>query len=398
MVKNGRDVTKGAKPCLPTDRNMPSLRLAYPDLRFKEVARQLKEVIDSGWLTKGPKTEEFEYAAHKYLKVTQAIAVSSGTAALHISLLSLGMGAGDEVIVPDFTFPAVANTVELCGAKSVLVDIERDNFNIDPEKIIEKINSRTRAIIAVHQFGNPVPMDDIVKITRKYNLRIIEDAACALGAKYRKAMCGTIGDLGCFSFHPRKVISTGEGGLIVTNNLKLAKLCRQLREHGIKQVGSRKVFARPGFNYRISEFASVIGLAQLNRIEKIIEKRINLAKQFREVLKSVKCVYAVPETIDKRNRYVYQSFIVAINKNIDVFNLISFLKNRNIEANVSNVVLHKQPHYMRKYRLKDEGFKNSLWAYKHSVALPFHTRMTKQDFIYIGSVLKDYLGKKGLKG
>lgn len=365
------------------------IRLAYPDLRFKDVAVLLKEVIDSGWLTKGPKTEEFEEAARRYLKAKEAIAVSSGTAALHISLLSLGVKKGDEVIVPDFTFPAAANAVELCGAKAVLADIDRKNLNVDPEKISQKITSKTRALIAVHQFGNPARMNEIMRIAKKRNLSVIEDAACAFGSIYRGAMCGTIGELGCFSFHPRKIITTGEGGLIVTDNSKLAGLCRRLREHGIEQVGSKKVFTAPGFNYRISELASVMGLSQLRRIEHIIKKRIDLSRQYRHALEASGGFYALPKT-DERDRNVYQSFIAALDREFDVFGLISFLKDRGIEAATANVAIHMQPYYARKYRLRIRNFKNSLWAYRHCVALPFHTGMRMGDFVYIASALRDY--------
>lgn len=367
------------------------LRLAYPDIKFQDVSGSLKKVINSGWLTKGPKTEEFERASRRYLKVKEAIAVSSGTAALHLSLLSLGIGAGDEVVVPDFTFPAAANAVELCGAKAVLTDIERNDLNIDPEKIAGKITHKTRAIIAVHQFGNPAEMDRVMRVARKNNLRVIEDAACAFGARYRDNMCGSLGDFGCFSFHPRKIISTGEGGLVTTNDASLAKRCRRLREHGIEQTGAKRVFTSLGFNYRISEIASVIGLAQLSEIERIIAKRILLARKFREILSAVEGIDVIPKDPDKEKRNVYQSFIIAVKKELNIFDLISFLKSRNIEAAIANIAIHREPYYARKYNLNESDFVNSSWACEHCVALPFHTRMQLRDFIYIGRVLKDYL-------
>lgn len=366
------------------------LRLAYPDLDFRDVSSELREVINSGWLTKGPKTEEFEVAAKGYLKVREAVAVSSGTAALHLSLLAMGIGPGDEVIVPDFTFPAAANAVELCGAKAVLVDIDRSTLNISPEKILPKVNSRTRAIIPVHQFGNPADMDLIMKIARKRNMSVIEDAACALGSKYNGRMCGSIGDLGCFSFHPRKIISTGEGGLVATDDLKLAKIVRRLREHGIEKVGKERVFTEPGFNYRISEIASVLGLAQMNRIERIIAKRISLAEEMRLAVEGIGGLYVIPQRIKSRSRHIYQSFVAARDAHIDVAGLISFLRKRNIEATISNIVIHRQPYYARKYGLADKNFKDSIWAYEHTVALPFHTRMTSADLRLLRAALMEY--------
>ncbi len=223
------------------------IRLAYPDMSFREVSGGLRKVIDSGWLTKGPRTQELEETARQYLGVREAISVSSGTAALHLALLALGIGKGDEVIVPDFTFPAAANVVEIVGARAVLADIDRDTLNIDPREISRKVNRRTKAVIPVHQFGYPAEMGEIMKIARKNRLYVVEDAACAFGSRIGRKMCGSIGDLGCFSFHPRKVISTGEGGLITTNDPGLAKKVRRLREHGMDISGDDRIFSEAGF-------------------------------------------------------------------------------------------------------------------------------------------------------
>lgn len=371
------------------------IRLAYPDLEFSEVKDQLKQVIDSGWLTKGPKTEEFEDALCWYLKVKYAVAVSSGTAALHLSLLSLGIGPGDEVIVPDFTFPATANVVELCGAKTVLADIELENFNIDPGEIEKRITSRTRAIIPVHQFGTPTQMDAILKTARKHNLYVVEDAACALGARYKTKMCGAIGDLGCLSFHPRKIITTGEGGAVVTNNSVLASRIRLLREHGMKQNGPKRSFITLGLNYRISEVASVLGLAQLKKIEKIIKKRSQLDRIFRQVISPLQAISVVPVSLDKGNRCAYQSFVIRINRGVDTFKLISFLKSRGIESTISNSCVHTQPYYQQKYDFGKGELKNSLFAFKRSIALPFHCQMGEKDFVKVTVTLKEYFQTKG---
>lgn len=367
------------------------IRLAYPDLEFNEVKSQLEKVINSGWLTKGPKTEAFEKALCRYLNVKYVVAVSSGTAALHLSLLSLGIGPGDEVIVPDFTFPATANAAELCGASAILADIELANFNIDPLEIKKKITSRTRVIIPVHQFGTPAKMDEILKIARKRNIYVVEDAACALGARYKTTMCGAIGNLGCFSFHPRKIITTGEGGAIVTNSVRLAKRLRQLREHGMKQNGAKRNFITLGFNYRISEVASVLGLAQLEKIETIIRKRIKLNNMFRQIIARLNMLSVVPANVDEGSRATYQDFIVKINKSTNIFNLISFLKDRGIESAISNTAVHTQPYYQRKYGFKKGELKNSLFAFRRSITLPFHCRMKEKDFAKVTTALEEYL-------
>lgn len=373
------------------------IRLAYPDLEFNEVKSQLEKVINSGWLTKGPKTKEFEEALCRYLNVKYAVAVSSGTAALHLSLLSLEIGPGDEVIVPDFTFPATANTAELCGASAILADIELANFNIDPLEIKKKITSSTRAIIPVHQFGTPTKMDEILKIARKHNIHVVEDAACALGARYKTTMCGAIGDLGCFSFHPRKIITTGEGGAVVTNSLRLAKRLRQLREHGMKQNGAKRNFITLGLNYRISEIASVLGLAQLEKIEAIIRKRSKLNNMFRQIIARLNMLSVVPANVDEGSRATYQDFIVKINKSTNIFNLISFLKDKGIESAISNTAVHTQPYYQRKYGFKKGELKNSLFASRRSITLPFHCRMKEKDMTKVVSALEAYFNeRKGL--
>jgi len=366
------------------------IRLAYPDLRFEEIRSRLKKAIDSGWLTKGPETDRLESAIAGYLNVKHVVCVSSGTAALHLSLLSLGIGPGDEVIVPDFTFPATANVVELCGAKTVLADIEADNFNINPEEIKKKITHRTKAIIPVHQFGNPAQMDQILKLAKRYNIYVVEDAACALGAKYKKEMCGTMGDIGCFSFHPRKIITTGEGGAIVTDNAYIARRLRLLREHGMQQKGARRNFVSCGFNYRISEIASILGLVQLKRMESIIKKRNKLASEFRRAISHIRAVSVLPNHIDKRNRYAYQSFVIKINRAVDIYLLLSYLRNKGIESAPSNTVLHIQPYYRKKYGFRKKEFKNSLDASRRSLALPFHSRLHSNEIAKIASTLNDY--------
>lgn len=374
------------------------IRLAYPDLGFREVKKDLKRTIDSGWLTKGPRTRELEAAISNYVRIRHAVAVSSGTAALHLSLLSLGIGPGDEVIVPDFTFPAAANVVELCAAKPVFADIEPNSFNVDPVEIERKITSRTRALIVVHQFGSPADMARILKIARRHKLYVVEDAACGLGARYREKMCGSMGDLGCFSFHPRKIISTGEGGAVVTNNVRLARRLKLLREHGMVETAAGKSFASVGFNYRISEISSILGLAQLKKIEQILKKRNALAKEFRKIISSSTVVSPAPLNEDRENRSTYQSFVVKIDKKINIFKLIAFLRSRGIESTVSNIVLHSQPYYRRKYGFRADEFKNSAAAFSNCIALPFHCRLNRKDFLKITAALKEYFNRRKASG
>lgn len=196
----------------------------------------LKQCLDSGWVTQGPFTAMFEQCFRERHNIDYAYAVTSCTTALHLAVLALNITTGDEVIVPSFTWIASANCIEYTGAKAVFVDIDPLTFNIDPQKIEAAITKKTKAILVVHLFGLAAPMDEILTIANKYNLNVIEDAACAIGTTYKDQPVGAIGDLGCFSFHPRKSITTGEGGIVSTNSKKLAETVSQLRNHGMKKM------------------------------------------------------------------------------------------------------------------------------------------------------------------
>ena len=258
-----------------------------------EELEEIKKVLDSGWVTQGPKVKEFEDKIAEYLGVKYAIAVSNCTSALHLALLSIDVKKGDEILVADYTFPATGHAVLYCGAKPIFIDIDLRTYNINPELIEEKINDKTKAIIPVHTFGQPAEMDEIMKITEDYNLKVIEDAACALGAKYKNKYAGTIGDIGCFSFHARKGITTGEGGMAVTNNENLAAKIRKLSVFGMTSAWDREKstefiipeFIEVGYNYKMSDITAAVGVAQLKKLDKIIERKRELAKYWDERLR-----------------------------------------------------------------------------------------------------------------
>jgi dTDP-4-amino-4,6-dideoxygalactose transaminase len=206
---------------------IPKIPLLRPYFNSEEL-EEIQKVLDSGWVSQGPKVKEFEEKIAEYLGVKYAIAVTNCTSALHLALLSLGIKKDDEVLVADFTFPATGHSVLYCGANPIFVDVDLKTYNLNPELIEEKISDKTKAIIPVHTFGQPAEMDAIMEIAEDHNLKVIEDAACALGAKYKNKFAGTIGDIGCLSFHARKGITTGEGGMAVTNNKDLADKIRNL--------------------------------------------------------------------------------------------------------------------------------------------------------------------------
>jgi dTDP-4-amino-4,6-dideoxygalactose transaminase len=269
--------------------------LNKPYFDWQEIA-EVKKVFDSGWVSQGPKCEEFEKAVAKYLGCDHVISVSNCTAALYIALLALDIcplkeisetAEPCEVIAPDYTFPATIQAIQFAGAKPVLVDVDLDG-NLDPDEIEPAITSNTKAIMVVHQFGLPAKMGKIMRIANKHGLPVIEDAACALGAEYKGRKVGTIGAVGCFSLHAKKGITTGEGGLICTNSGGDASFIREFSNFGVERTYGRKVapvFEMSGaFNFKMSDIAAAIGLVQLTRIDEFIEERLDIARQWVHVI------------------------------------------------------------------------------------------------------------------
>lgn len=251
----------------------------------KEEEKLVLEGLRSGWVSSiGKYIQAFEKEFAKFCGVKYAITASNGTAALHLALVATDIGPGDEVIVPSMTFVATANAVSYTGAKPVFADSEIETWNIDPEKIKEKINQRTKAIIPVHLYGHPAEIGSIMRIAKKYGLIVIEDAAEAHGAMYKKKMVGSIGDMGCFSFFGNKIITTGEGGMITTNNKILAQKIRMLRDHGYSKK-RRYYHPHLGFNYRMTNLQAAMGLAQLRKVNKILKKKRDNAMLYAKYLR-----------------------------------------------------------------------------------------------------------------
>lgn len=361
------------------------IKLALPDIGQEELD-EVKKVFDSKYLVQGDKVEEFESLVKRYLNVKHAIAVTSGTAALHLALVALNIKMQDQVIVPDFTFPATSNVVELVGASTKFVDIKSDSFCIDVNQIEENINDKTKAIIPVHEFGQSADMDKIMFLAEKYNLKIVEDAACALGAEYKGKMVGTIGDIGCFSLHPRKAITTGEGGLVVTNNDELAEKIKVLRNHGLSYASGMPQFVMAGFNYRMTNIQGAIGVAQMKKLRHINEKRAEIAREYDEILRDVKGI-TIPEE-KSYGKHVWQSYHILLDKKIDRDLLIKKLKEKGIETNFGAYAVHMQPYYKEKYKYEDIKYKNAINSYQHGIALPLHTGLSNYDLIYIKNTIR----------
>lgn len=356
------------------------IRITTPDLGQEEL-KEVEKVFDSGYLVQDKYVKEIENFITNYIGAKYTVVVSSGTAALHLSLIASGIKEKDEVIVPDFTFPATANVVELIGARPIFVDIDLNSLCIDPEKIEEKITDKTRAIIPVHEFGYPANMDEIKKTANKYNLKVIEDAACALGTKFKDKRVGTFGDVGCFSFHPRKSVTTGEGGVITTNNEEIYENLKLLRNHGIKNINGKIDFLIPGFNYRMTEIQAAIGIIQLKKLDQVIDRKREFAEIYnREFSKNDKI------RISKLNKdifHTYQSYHILLDEKIDRDEVIRKLKENEIESNYGAYALHELLYYKNKYGYKNDEFINSSIAFKKGLVLPLSYKMDKNDVYYI---------------
>ncbi len=369
---------------------VPLLRPYFDSDEIKEV----QKVLDSGWVTQGPKVKEFEEKVAKYLGVKYAIAVTNCTAALHLSLLNIGVKAGDEVLVADYTFPATGHSVLYCNAKPVFVDIDPKTYNIDPDFIEEKITNKTKAIIPVHTFGQPVEMDKIIKIAKDHNLKVIEDAACAIGAKYKNTYAGTIGNTGCFSFHARKGITTGEGGMVVTNDKNMADDMRNISVFGMTSAWDREKgneftipqFTKIGYNYKMSDITAAIGVAQLQKLEKIIKRKQELAKYWDEKLQ--KMDFIEPPYINKNVRPVYQSYIALTDKRINRNKLIEKLMAKGVQTQIGTYASHIQPIYNSKDKCP-----KSLDIYNRALALPMYYTLKEEEIDIAAKILNETLGE-----
>lgn len=346
----------------------------------------MDEVLLSGILTRGKFVEKFEQQLASFLKVKHAFAVTSGTTALHLGLIATDIKAGDEVLVSDFTYPATANVVVQIGAKPVLVDVDPKTLCMDIEDLKRKITSKSKAIMVVHAFGYPANMKEIAKIAKKHNLVVIEDAACALGSSHLEKYCGNWSDVGCFSFHPRKVITTGEGGAIVTNSDEIAAKIALFRNHGgAKNSKNEIVFTQAGFNYRMCELQSALGVEQMENFLEIEKNRQKLADRYLKKLKNVKGITLIEKPLDGTNNY--QSFVLILDHEIDRTLLMSKLNDQGIQTTIGTYALHAQPVYAQ-YSYKSGDLPQSLIAFEQSLSLPLYASMTNADQDYVIDNLK----------
>lgn len=368
---------------------MKRIPIIKPQINREKLFSYLNEVLDSGILTSGKYVAEFEKQLADFLQVKYAYAVTSGTTALHLALVVNDIKPGDEVLVADFSFPATANVVVQTGAKPVFVDIDLKTLCIDVKDLAQKVTPKSKAIMVVHAFGYPANMSEIVKIAAKNHLIVIEDAACALGSYHKDKACGTWGEVGCFSFHPRKVITTGEGGAIVTSSDELARKIVLYRNHGLNKTAEGKPeFTVAGFNYRMSELQAALGVEQMESFKEIEKIRQNLADNYLELLKDVKGLTLIEKPLDGVSNY--QSFVVLLDQNINREKVMTKLKEKGIETTIGTYAQHTQPSYA-KFGYHPGDLKNSDFAYQKSLSLPLYASLKDLQQRYIVKELREAL-------
>ena len=368
------------------------IKLSQPKIPESAIAR-VGDILRSGQLVHGEECIAFERELAEFLGVKHVLVVSNGTAALHLALLSFDIGPGDAVIVPDFTFAATANIVEMVGAKAVIVDVEAGSYNLDPEKLEQRIQSwqgpeKLKAIMPVLEFGNPVHLKRYREIADRYGLFMIEDAACALGASEGKDKVGAIGHFGCFSFHPRKTLTTGEGGALATNDQELYHKASLLRNHGMVRGDKGVTFQSIGLNYRLTNFQAAIGRAILPELEHWIDKRRALAKLYSGKLSDLadEGKIALPEISEGHS---VQTFMITLNMNYDRFQVIAQLRKNGVEANLGAQSMSELGLYCSKHNQSESKVGSYLYGY--GLALPLHEGLEEADVMYVVERLKEVL-------
>jgi perosamine synthetase len=348
--------------------------------------QRIGAVLDSGWLTQGDQTSEFEQLVASYCGVANAVAMNSATTALHVALLLQGVGHADEVIVPSYSHIATANAVAYTGATPVFVDIRSDTYNLDESRLAEAVTERTRAIVVVHQVGLPVQLDAVGVIAEQHDLKVLEDAACALGSTFDGRRVGGHGNLAVLSFHPRKVITTGEGGMVLTDDPALAELARSLASHGEAVLDvhrhnslrpTTEEFPRLGYNYRMTNIQGAIGVGQMARLDEILERRRDLAHRYTSALEQVKGLQ--PPVEPQGCGPNYQSYMVRIAPETGTTRdqVMLGLRASGIASRPGITAIHRQPPYSA--RVDRSKLQETERAVDEALILPLYPQMTEEE-------------------
>ena len=367
---------------------------------------EVNEIVDtvrSGWLSMGPKTIRFENEFNKYIGSRKSVAVSSWTAAGHLALEAFGIKAGDEVIVPTMTFPATAEIVCYFGAKPVIIDVAEDTLNISLKEIEKAITSKTKAIIPVHYGGQPCDMDEIQELANHHNLKVLEDAAHSLPAVYKGKKVGTISDVTCFSFYATKTLSTGEGGMICTNNEEIAERTAIMRLHGINRDAWKRYsesgswyyeVVAPGYKYNFTDLQASLGLPQLKKVDAMWESRKRISKMYTEALKELDTIQL--HTIKSDRESSWHLFPIRLNLNMLNKNraqIIDELRQKNIGVGVHFMPVHQHLFYSQTFNLNDDNFPVASSVFPRLLSLPIYPGMNDEHVNRVINVLTDILSK-----
>jgi len=345
-----------------------------PDVAIEDIKADVTTILESGILTGGRYVEEFENTVADWVGVQHGIATTSATTAIHLALIAAEIGRGDEVLVSDFTYPATANAVIQTGATPVFVDSGANDLGMDPELAQSLVTERTRAVVPVDPFGQPADHLSLEKVAQDVGARVVVDAACSLGAVRENRRCGSHGDMGCFSFHPRKVVTCGEGGMVTTDDPDFAERLRLLRNHGAqKSLSGIAKFVDVGFNYRLGEIPAALGLEQIRRLDQILSDRRRIADLYDRELSGVAGLNILKTP--KNTIWSYQSYVVVLDDSLDRDNIIVSMKNNGVEVTVGTYACHEQPAYKR-WGYEPGDLPNSYRYANTTLTLPLIPRMS----------------------
>jgi dTDP-4-amino-4,6-dideoxygalactose transaminase len=369
-----------------------NIQIALPALGEEEW-QAVREPLLSGWLTQGPRVAAFERAFAERHQVTHALATTSCTTALHLALAALDIGPGDEVIVPSFTWVATANAVLYCDATPVLCDVDCRTNNIDAASVALKLSPRTKAVIPVHLFGLCADMDGLREVLPA-GVKIVEDAACAAGATYRGLSAGALGDLACFSFHPRKSITTGEGGMLVTNDGNLAARANVLRNHGASISEEQRhhgpqpyllsSFDELGFNYRMTDIQAAIGVVQLAKLDSFIDERDRWARFYREQLSDIE--WLRQPALPNDGRHAWQAYVTYVNPQtapLQRNEIMARLHAMGVATRPGTHAVHALGYYRERFGYNIDDLPGARDCERNTMAIPLHNRMTESDYSYV---------------
>ena len=372
--------------------------LSSPDIVKKDI-KAVVEVLRTRFLSIGPKVVEFEKRIREYAGTKYAVAVNSGTSALHLIIKGMGLGEGDVVITTPFSFVASSNCILFERAVPLFVDIDEKTLNLDPDKVEGKLENlsdeelaRVKALLVVDVFGQPADWDRFKEIGKKYNLRLIEDSAEVLGSEYNGKRAGSLGEVGVFAFYPNKQITTGEGGVLVTDDKELARLAKSMRNQNRGERGEWLDRERLGYNYRMNELSAALGCSQMERIEEILNKRSKVAQMYNERLEGMEKV-RIPYIAPYVNRMGWFVYVIRLNQEIDRNRVIDYLRENGVECKSYFAPIHLHPFYRKMFEYKEGDFSITEDVAEQTIALPFFNNLKEEQIDYIVEKLKEGVRK-----